>query len=80
MILVIWVIWVASIMALNIIFMNFIIAVISESYSKVMRKLKSQLFKVKVELIAEREMLMSKEELMNPNYFPKYILLRRADN
>ena len=34
-----WVIWAIAVFILNIIFMNFIIAVISESYEKVMMKL-----------------------------------------
>ena len=34
-----WVIWAVAVFILNIIFMNFIIAVISESYEKVMMKL-----------------------------------------
>jgi len=31
-----WIVWIIAVLVLNIIFMNFIIAVISESYEKVM--------------------------------------------
>ena len=31
-----WIIWIISVLIINIVFMNFIIAVISESYEKVM--------------------------------------------
>lgn len=54
-----WGIWLISVLLLNIVFMNFIIAVISESYEKIMQKLVSQTFKVKVDLIVEREHLMN---------------------
>jgi hypothetical protein len=33
-----WLIWVIAVIILNVIFMNFIIAVISESYEKAMQK------------------------------------------
>jgi hypothetical protein len=60
--------------------MNFIIAVISESYDKIMQKLISTIYKVKVDLIAERELDMSDKELNNSNNFPRYIILRRSEN
>jgi len=59
------------------VFMNFIIAVISESYEKIMQKLVSQTYHGKVELIAEREMHMTQSDFDNSAYFPKYIVLRR---
>lgn len=72
-----WIVWVFAALVLNIIFMNFIIAVISESYEKVMQKLVAQLYKVKCELIVEREANMNEQDLNNPKYFPKYLILRR---
>lgn len=51
-----WLIWVIGVFILNVIFMNFIIAVISESYEKIMQKLIASSYKVKVEMIVEREM------------------------
>ena len=60
--------------------MNFIIAVISESYEKVMQKLVAQLYMVKVQLIAERESLMTADELENKEYFPQYLIVRRPTN
>ena len=58
-----WIIWLVSVLILNIVFMNFIIAVISESYEKIMQKLVSQNFKSKVSLIMERESNMSLTDL-----------------
>ena len=57
--------------------MNFIIAVISESYGKIMQKLVSQIYSGKVDLIVEREMNMTAEEEKDAEYFPRYIVLRR---
>ncbi|CDW79774.1 wd-40 repeat protein [Stylonychia lemnae] len=73
-----WMIWIVAVLVLNIIFMNFIIAVISESYEKVMQKSTAESFRVKAKMIVEREMEFSESDLFNQSLFPKYILLRRA--
>ncbi|CDW85302.1 wd-40 repeat protein [Stylonychia lemnae] len=75
-----WVVWVFTVLIINIVFMNFIIAVISESYEKVMQKLVAESYKVKANLILEREQLFSEQELKNPVYFPNYIVIRRQVN
>lgn len=43
----IWVIWVIAVLLLNIIFMNFIIAVISQTYEKIIQKSKAESYKLK---------------------------------
>lgn len=58
MILLSWGIWVVAVFVLNLTFMNFIIAVISESYEKVMEKIVAESYKVKADMIAEREIHM----------------------
>ena len=50
-----WSIWILAVFIMNVIFMNFIIAVISESYGKVMQKVVASAFKAKVDMIVERE-------------------------
>ncbi len=50
---------------LNVMFMNFIIAVISESYEKVMQRLVALSFMLKAEMIVEREGMMSQADLQN---------------
>ena len=60
-----WIIWILSVFVMNIVFMNFIIAVISESYEKVMQKLVAQSYKVKVDMIAERELNFTQEDFSN---------------
>jgi hypothetical protein len=66
-----------AVFLLNLVFMNFIIAVISESFGKVMTRLVPETYKVKAEMIAERELHMTKADFLNATLFPKYILLRR---
>eukprot|EP00347_Sterkiella_histriomuscorum_P005218 403357440 len=72
-----WIIWIIAVMLLNVMFMNFIIAVISESYEKVMQKLVAESYRVKVQMIVERELHFTGEELTSEKYFPKYMILRR---
>ncbi|CDW77824.1 wd-40 repeat protein [Stylonychia lemnae] len=72
-----WILWLVGVIVLNVVFMNFIIAVISESYEKVMQKSVAEQFRVKVQMIAEREIHFSKEDTQNPYLFPKYLILRR---
>ncbi|CDW73225.1 UNKNOWN [Stylonychia lemnae] len=78
--LVSWLIWLIAVISLNIVFMNFIIAVISESYERVMQKLVAESYRVKANLIFEREQLFSEEELKSTKYFPNYIVVRRPLN
>ena len=61
----------------NIIFMNFIIAVVNESYENCMSKMVAQQVKVKINMIIERESVMSQSELDNEDWFPNYIVVRR---
>jgi len=50
-----WIIWLIAVLVLNIVLMNFLIAVISESYERVMQKLVAESYKVKVNMIVEKE-------------------------
>jgi hypothetical protein len=72
-----WFIWVIAVFVTCLVFMNFIIAVISASYENVMAKAVARSFKEKVEMIKEREGQMSPAELKNPLYFPMYLVLRQ---
>ncbi|CDW76933.1 UNKNOWN [Stylonychia lemnae] len=75
-----WILWIIAVLTLNIVFMNFIIAVISESYERVMQKLVAESFKVKAHMIVEREQMYSDNELLIKQVFPNYIVLRRQVN
>eukprot|EP00347_Sterkiella_histriomuscorum_P012763 403367315 len=54
-ILIAWGIWIVSVLALNMIFLNFIIAVISGTFDKVMQNQVSQQYKKKVELFTNTD-------------------------
>lgn len=73
----IWVVWLVIIIVGNVVFMNFIIAVVNESYENCMMKSVAQSYKTKVDMIIEREEIMSAAELSNPDFFPRFILVRR---
>ena len=75
-----WFIWLVIMIVGNMIFMNFIIAIINESYENCMSKMVAQNFKVKVDMIVERESIMTQDQLKNPNWFPKFIVSRRMAN
>jgi ABC-type uncharacterized transport system fused permease/ATPase subunit len=53
-----WIIWVIIILVGNIVLMNFIIAVVSESYGACMERREAQTYRVKVDMIVERENLL----------------------
>eukprot|EP00347_Sterkiella_histriomuscorum_P018211 403346367 len=72
-----WIVWISAVLFLNIVLLNFIIAVISESYEKVMQKMVAESFKIKAELIKERESYFSHADFQNQNYFPDYVIFRR---
>ena len=62
------------------IFMNFIIAVVNQSYENCMSKRVAQQFKVKVDMIVERESMMNQTDLDKKEWFPNFIVLRRKAN
>ena len=59
------------------VFMNFIIALISDSYAKIMENSEAESYKVKASMIVEREIHFSQEDFKNKELFPQYLLLRR---
>eukprot|EP00347_Sterkiella_histriomuscorum_P017462 403349274 len=72
-----WLVWVSAILFMNIILLNFIIAVISESYDKVMQRMNAESYRIKCLLIKERESYFKEKHFNNKKFFPKYMLLRR---
>ena len=53
-----WLVWLFIMLVGNVIFMNFIIAVINQSYSNCMETITAQSYKVKLYMILEYEMIM----------------------
>lgn len=72
-----WLVWLVIVIVGNIVFMNFIIAVVNSSYENCMTKSVAQAFKTKVDMIVEREQIMTDQEIDNPLYFPNYIVMRK---
>jgi len=73
-----WVVWFMILLAGNIIFMNFIIAVVSESYEKCMSMIVIQFYKVKIDMILEREQMLTKIDFENKEWFPRYIIVTQV--
>ena len=74
------VVWIFIMIVGNIVFMNFIIAVVNQSYEQCMLKMIVLQFKVKVDMIVERESMMKSNELERIEWFPNFIVLRRKAN
>jgi hypothetical protein len=72
-----WIAWFLTMFLGNIIFMNFIIAVVNESYENCMMRMEAQSYRVKAHMIAQREAIMSPEETSNDSLFPRYLVIRR---
>jgi len=74
------VVWFFIMIVGNVVFMNFIIAVVNQSYEQCMSKMVVLQFKVKVDMIVERESMMREKELERIDWFPNFIVLRRKAN
>lgn len=59
------------------IFLNFIIAVISKSYQKIICNAVAHDYHQKAELIYEREIHFGKSDFENEKYFPEIIIVRK---
>lgn len=59
------------------IFMNFIIAVISDSYSKVIRYQIAHDYQQRATMIYEREIYFNEKDFNNENYFPNILIVRQ---
>ena len=57
-----WIVWLSLMIIGNVVFMNFIIAVVNDSYTTSMAKKVSQSYRLKVPLIIEREKLFRQKE------------------
>ena len=57
-----WIVYVMVMFLGNVIFMNFIIAVVGQSYENCMQRSVAQSFKVKLHMIKERESMMSESD------------------
>jgi hypothetical protein len=73
-----WLLWLLILIIGNIVFMNFIIAVVSESYEKCMEQKIKLIYSAKFEMIEECEDLMPEWIFTKRNWFPPFIIIRGA--
>jgi len=75
-----WVIWLIMVLFSSLIFLNFIIAEVSNSYQGVKEKIESLIYKERASLIEEVEDLIPQETKdNNPVQFPKFIVVREIE-
>jgi hypothetical protein len=72
-----WILWMLILIIGNVVFMNFIIAVVSESYENCMEKKIQLIYKAKLEMIKECEDLLPEWVFLKKNWFPTFIIIRR---
>jgi hypothetical protein len=75
-----WIIWVLMVIFSALIFLNFIIAEVSNSYAGVKEHIDALIYKERAGLIEEAEDIMSKTTKQNNKVkFPKYIVVRQLE-
>ena len=72
-----WLLWFLILIVGNVVFMNFIIAVVSESYENCMEKKIQSIQMAKLQMIQECESLLPEWCFRKENWFPKFIIFRR---
>ena len=75
-----WILWFLILIIGNIVFMNFIIAVVSESYENCMDQKIQLIYKAKLEMIEECEDLMGKFLFNMTQLFPRFIIIRKQNH
>jgi hypothetical protein len=75
-----WLVWLLIMVVGNVIFMNFIVAVVSESYEKCMQRQTIEKYRRRLQMIREKEIIMSREEWANQRYFPNSLILVEPEN
>ena len=71
-----WSLWFIVMLVGNIVFMNFIIAVVSESYEKCMQSMNAESYRSKLDMIIECEHFMP-DSWRIKKWFPDYIIMCR---
>jgi len=73
----VWILYMTILIVGNVVFMNFIIAVVNQSYSDNIQKMTAEAnhYKFKLQIIREREALMTSNDINNKEWFPNFIIL-----
>ena len=74
-----WIVWVLMVAFSSLIFLNFIIAEVSNSYARCREAIEANIFKERAMLIAEAEDLIASQKKTNVLSFPKYIVSRKKE-
>lgn len=75
-----WAVWLFAVIFSSLVFLNFIIAEVSNSYTKVKEQVEALIYKERAMLIAEAEALITKKSRKKQTHkFPKYIVSRRSE-
>jgi hypothetical protein len=72
-----WSLWFIVMLVGNIVFMNFIIAVVSESYEKCMQSMTAESYRSKLDMIVECEQFLPDSWRFDKKWFPDYIVMCR---
>ena len=75
-----WIMFVISLIFSSLVFLNFIIAEVTNSYNTVNENIQSLIYKERAELIKEAEDIMFNTTKMDKSLFPKFIIIREKDN
>jgi len=74
-----WVVWLVIILMTCIIFLNFIIAEVSDIYARVNSQVEELILQERAQLIDESEVMIGNTLQSNLNMFPKYIIMREVE-
>ena len=72
-----WIVWLLLVFIGQLVLMNFIVAVMADSYKKCMDTRTQLMMKLRLDMIVEREYLMAEKELENEAWYPNYIIYRK---
>ena len=74
-----WFTYILIIFIGNIVFMNFLIAVVNQSYESCMQRMQSHSLKFKLYMIRDHYLTLKDEDFLNKEIFPDYIQLDNYD-
>ena len=75
-----WIMWACIVYLTSIVFLNFIIAEVSDSYAKVQAEVNNLFLQERTRLIKESEDMLPQfyKEIHTKYFFPKYLIKREA--
>jgi hypothetical protein len=76
-----WIVWLLAFIMGCLIFLNFIIAEVSDSYARVKSDIGALIYKERATMVKEVEDFLSKDyKMSNKTSFPKYVVVRETEN